>query len=459
MASLETPAKGPKEGTNFRLCFICQKDTSEPLIGKPTSHKKVLACIRELATYGEERFPEINRRIGDTTLESIVSQGGTWHRSCHQETCHPAKRKSAKAQYENLVAKKKKPNPAAIPLPPATNFTRSQSNPYQSDVCFFCEKKGSRGSVLSKVQTDLAGHRLHSAIEKSNNDSLRVKLSTAINPNDAHAIDIQYHNKYWTCHVTNVLRLQVPETQTDSTANDIAADIEFLSLVEEALVEGEILSMSNLHQAYIDIREANCVKKPECARKKVKNLIANEIPCVEFHSPRRKNESALVSLKETRDVAIQIASESQKANVAADMRTLFDASIILRQAITKAKPWSFSGSLTDATDEHVPTELYTFFRWILQGHKSNLKGDIPEGKKAVVDKHAKILAQSTVSYHLSDRQVQRKSDTVRHYREMPMELAIGISLRQAMRGKKIINMMHGYGVSPAYEHSRSWKPR
>lgn len=79
---------------------------------------------------------------------------------------------------------------------------------------------------------------------------------------------------------------------------------------------------------------------------------------------------------------MQIVSESQKANIAVDMRTLFDASIILRQAATKAKPWNFSGSLTDITDENVPTELYTFFRWILQGHKSNLKTDMPRGEKS-----------------------------------------------------------------------------
>lgn len=81
MASLEhPPAKVPRQDTDFRLCLICQKCTSEDLAVKPTTHEKVLQCIRELATYGEGNFPEINRRMGDASVESIVSQGATWHR-------------------------------------------------------------------------------------------------------------------------------------------------------------------------------------------------------------------------------------------------------------------------------------------------------------------------------------------------------------------------------------------
>lgn len=169
-----------------------------------------------------------------------------------------------------------------------------------------------------------------------------MKLSTSINPNDAHAVDIQYHNKCWTTHVTNVLRKQSQEISIPNAPNEIAADIEFISLVEEALIDGEILKMYNLHTAYVDIRSANCVKDPACSRKKVKDVIASEIPGIEFHKPKRKNECDLVSVKDSRDAAVQITAESQTRNIEADMKTLFDASIILRQAITKAEIWNFS---------------------------------------------------------------------------------------------------------------------
>ena len=44
------------------------------------------------------------------------------------------------------------------------------------------------------------------ALEKSNEDTLKVKLGTAIGPTDDHAIDIQYHLKCWNTHVSNILR-------------------------------------------------------------------------------------------------------------------------------------------------------------------------------------------------------------------------------------------------------------
>lgn len=82
--------------------------------------------------------------------------------------------------------------------------------------------------------------------------------------------------------------------------------------MKKTLLDGEILTMTNLHQAYKDIWSANCVKQPDCTRKKVKVLIENEIPGVEYYIPKQKSKSALVSLKSNRDVAVQVVSESQR---------------------------------------------------------------------------------------------------------------------------------------------------
>lgn len=118
--------------------------------------------------------------------------------------------------------------------------------------------------------------------------------------------------------------------------------------------------------------------------KKVKDLVENDIPSAEFHTPKQKNESALVILKDTRDVEVKVVSESQRVNIPADMRKLIDASSVLRKAVTKAKPWNFSGSLIDTTEENVPQELYAFLRWILEGHRSNLMTEMPKGQLHMV---------------------------------------------------------------------------
>ena len=93
-----------------------------------------------------------------------------------------------------------------------------------------------------------------------------MTLRTVISPNDAHAINIQYHDKCWTTHVTNVLHKQSQERSIPNAANEIAADIEFVSLVEDTLIAGEILKMFDMHTAYVDIRSANCVENPVCLR-------------------------------------------------------------------------------------------------------------------------------------------------------------------------------------------------
>ncbi|EDO31470.1 predicted protein [Nematostella vectensis] len=59
---------------------------------------------------------------------------------------------------------------------------------------------------LHSVSTTEAGQAIGKATEISGDEKLMIKLSTAIDTSDAHAIDIKYHNKRYTMNVTNVLR-------------------------------------------------------------------------------------------------------------------------------------------------------------------------------------------------------------------------------------------------------------
>ena len=52
---------------------------------------------------------------------------------------------------------------------------------------------------------------------------------------------------------------------------------------------------------------------------------------------------------------------------------------------------------------------------------------------------------------LTERQVKnKKSDVVRSSSEMPLQLAVGIAVRQAVRSKQLITMLHGFGMSVDY---------
>ena len=62
-----------------------------------------------------------------------------------------------------------------------------------TDVCFFCEKAAGYQDPLHSISTTSAGHSLRMAIKIAKKDRLQVKLSSAIDSEDAVAIDIKYH--------------------------------------------------------------------------------------------------------------------------------------------------------------------------------------------------------------------------------------------------------------------------
>ena len=162
----------------------------------------------------------------------------------------------------------------------------------------------------------------------SGHEKLRVKLSTSIDLSDGHAIDIKYHKRCWGNNVSTVLRQSQSKTGASSDDNQIAAEIaakmEFLIATEVALRNGEILKMSDLQSAYQSILEENGVESMTCNRKELKELVKTEIDEVQFHRPEKVNESDRVTIKETRNVAVQLSEkvEQQRDIIIIIMETL-----------------------------------------------------------------------------------------------------------------------------------------
>lgn len=429
---------------NNLLCIICQTERNDTWVEKPavSSYQKLLSFIRERALYGDNKFPVMSKRLGDVTWQDLQAEGCSWHRKCYQETVHTQLLNRARERYgKKLISNSEDSQPSS------STFTRSQSSPYNKELCFFCENGAQYNNPLHLVTTNSAGESLKYAVEMSGNDKLLVKLSTAIDPEDAHAIDIKYHKRCWATHVTNVKRPTVRQ-QNQSNVNVLAADIEFLSLLENTLLNGNVVSMAEAHEAYTGILSANNVNINP-SRKKTKQIIQEEIPSVEFHKPKRVNESERVSIKILRDAAVVLAEESS-TDVNGEMKILYDAAKILRNIINKMDKWSFSGSFTGVTeDKSVPNELYSFFRWVIRGPNSTLS---TEKKDCEVNQHAMSLAQSTVFMFESKEQVRNKnSKTLRTTREMPRQLGIAIAVRQAFRSKKLVNMLHDFGLCVNYD--------
>ena len=166
--------------------------------------------------------------------------------------------KRAKERYETELCG---PNEARwkscdLSLEAKQPLTRSKTSPYNRDVCFFCDCEGGYPQLLHTVSTLSAGSSLDAAVKKEGDEKLHVKLSTAVDRRDAHAIDIKYHKNCWTKHVTNVLHKH-STTSNIEQACEVAAKIEFVTMAEIAL---KIVNMSQLQAAHDTISKENNVE-------------------------------------------------------------------------------------------------------------------------------------------------------------------------------------------------------
>ena len=425
--------------------MICQTEKEgESLVENPRSIDILFNAVNARAGYGEIKYVEIANNLKELSEHNL--EAATWHRTCYQETTHSGMLKRLRERYEKELSG---PSEAKKRNPKTPQFTRSQTSPYSKDVCFFCDKPAGYRETLRKVSTTSAGKSLHEAIGISGNERLRVKLSTAVDSQDAHAIDIQYHKKCWSNHVSTVLRRSTTaaKSSSKSIASEIAARIEFLTTTEVSLRNGNVLLMSELQDAYNSILKENGVDDKTVSRKSLKDILISEINDVEFNKPKRVNESERVTVKGTRDAAVQLIEEDEN-DLRDEMKVLYDAALHLRKAINKSKRWIFEGSLETLSKEHFPEELYCFFRWVINGPNTTLSSN---EKCEKIHKRAMNLVQSTMAMCLTERQIgNKKSEIIKSSREMPLQLAVGLAVHQSVRSKELVNMLRGFGISVEY---------
>lgn len=192
----------------------------------------------------------------------------------------------------------------------AKMITRAQIPSYVKSKCVFCDIGDTRKEKLRKVATDNAGKNLNKAVQVSKDENLRVRLNAAVIPMDAHAIDVMYHRKCWTKHVTNVLKRETVKDDSGKVDTNIAhtaSKIEFIEALSEDLAEGKVFDMGTLEAAYRSFCFVNDVSEGEIMnRKQLKNFIEIELSeeGIEFSQPKRVNEPQRVSVKSTRDALV-----------------------------------------------------------------------------------------------------------------------------------------------------------
>ena len=474
-SSLESTKRARQE-TDFTLCIKCQKSDSSRLVIDPSLevYSKFLSFVHKLGQYGAGDFPAISCRLDRITDAELKAKKASWHRTCYSETCHTGHLEHARIHYEKACEQRESHNlkkrcgrPSSMESSPSvqissqagtvnTRFTRSVTNPFNKCLCFFCQEN-THGQDIHEVSTFNAGDQLRKAVEVSNNEQWKVQLGAAISANDARAIDVKYHLACWVKHVQRASKKGSEatahfqaHTAEETNIGIIASDIEFICLVKGLLRDGSVLSMAELRVTYNSILQKNGVDNLQLERG-IKEKLSLHIDNIHFMRPKRRNESECVFSTAVRDAAME---DAMTQNVEGNIRQLFKSASILRKTIENQArhPWVFDGALNigDA-EKHVPSALYSFIRWVLQGPTQSLQ---TEARSATVHQDVLTISQNIMLSYKSNRQVMYKPkhpDSPFHHRlEWPQLLAVGIAIHQSIRSKKLLQFLHGFGLSVDY---------
>lgn len=446
-------AQKRKKCIDFTLCILCQERKKSVLVN-PKCYEKVLECIKKRAQWNDSEYVNIANVLGDISSEELKNKKASWHSECYKKCTHKANVDRSERRYDEEVHSQKHFTSCHEGEDIEERYTTRSVVPiYDKKKCLFCNEEGSKRNKLHMVATDSAGIRLKSAVLQSGSDVLKIRISDCTSPGDAHAKDILYHKLCWNKHVVNVLRPKRLSTENKCNSHAYqATNAEFLSSLSDYLLEGNVTTMSEIELFYRNIAKGNGLEEEHTkSRKQIKSFIEEELECIgiQFSNPKRLHEAQRVSLKVTADVALSNAEEYFE-DVENDMKTLLEAARILRKAALHNENWKFTGSLEGVNvGEVVPKKIGLFFKWCCQGRK-HINGHSGNHDTAVTSRALK-LSQMLMYEILSPRQASNTtSNNIRHTRELPLQVAVGLTMHAATRSKFIIKFLHSIGASIEY---------
>lgn len=405
---------------------MCQVKSKLPLVN-PLNLEKLLQCLKQREEWLDPEYIHISTRIANLSVQQLQDYNAKWHKECYKKLTHTANMKRSKKCFEEGKRCEPKNDLEASTSSDKETYTlRSKTPAYNKNNCFFCDKGEKSKERLYCIATDQSGERLQLAVQLSDSEILKVRLSDCTDPGDAHAKDIKYHKQCWNKYVVNVLRPKYHSEFERCSIHLRAADVEFIS---SFLHEGNVTTMMDIENLYRKISIDNGVDESEIkSRRQIKKLLEEELESVgiTFSKPKRVNEPQRVSLKATADVSLAAAEDAYE-DLNKDMKILFDASRILRDSVRKLKKWTFTGSLKkEDMQEVIPKQVYHFFKWCIDGQmdiKCENKTDAQSSNKA------QRVSQILIYEMMSSRQVSSAiNKNVCHRRDMPMQVAVGLTV-------------------------------
>ena len=345
----------------------------------------------------------------------------------------------------------------------STPFTRSATQPLKKLHCFFCQMND--GQDLFTVRTENSGEELQRAVEISQNQVLMTRLSNAISPGDAHAIDVRYHKVCWRKYVFHVLRNDACSQEKypqNPLPMQIPCLIELINLVDVHTKSKAHLPMDVIETTYISMlggEEEAQKHTPTLTRQWLKDKILSELPTVtSVRQKDKRKPSFLYCPAACEEDMVRSSLMKNDTNEVEKTRMIYDTVKIVRDGIIKYAEGKEENKVmkVSSTKEDVPSELYSLIRWILVGSEEQLQTEV---KNRTVDRSTLTVCQNIMYAFKTRRQIQHKqkksSDTFRipHSRENPQVLGLALTVHHGTRNKMLMNLLHTQNYCISYNRT------
>ena len=457
MENLETPAKKLKT-IDVKRCVICQKTGKLCQPKSCAAYNNIIKCMKSRRDHGDTTYNDtlaiLEYNDSFNSFEKFCENGASWHLECYKTVTHSGNIASLKARYERLkstahLATVTKVGPGRPPKEVVESPESSSSTPvrarrtanFDKNLCVFCQSNEEEQPKLHEVSTINVTTEFTKIAEITKEDHVRARLSILLGSEDAvkaRSADMKYH---LACKVKH-LRLaeeSLKPPKEDDEHFQIICDLELIDYVNRSLLDGEILSMNDVRAVYLEIVEKYPFQPSDRKKSKrqLKELIIENVTDITFNRPTDVTKSEQILSTTTSRECLSAAKKDKTS-----LKTLLDASRILRKEILDHPVWKFTGSF----DSYNGPELLNWFvGQLLHGRKTVKNAE----KQKKIRQSTSVVSQHIVQEVKTDRQIVHNSENFRMTRETPLGIGLQLAIYQECRSKHLITMMNnlGFGIT------------
>lgn len=444
IADIEVPSssKETNNPTDWKLCILCQKETSEPLQCPTKSTRKDVGAGYKYVAENLLKFKELDAipdgvniqhlNICTDLASTLQKKSAAWHKSCRN--------KVSNKKFER--AHKRKTVESAEQSPVKTR--RSYSENQGPDLCIFCNNPAGRDG-LHKVASFDVNFKVRKCATELSDSQLMAKIVAG----DLMAIDAQYHT---ICLAKLYKRAELArnknkEKSSDSLLNGLAF-AELVSYIEshrESMESRPAFSMKNIKSLYISRIQKFGIDEVQVHTTRLKNRILAAVPDL-----RSYNEGREVLLAFDQDIGASL-KQACNGDFDSEALTLAKASNIIRRDIFKLKQCFDGQFLPDCQQKSIPSTLTALINMILTG--PNIKDQTVEDKPTA--RASQTISQLTVFNSVKASSTCRASPntTNRHNRdrETPLPIYVALKIHGETRKKGLVDTLNKMGLCISYD--------